>query len=62
MTGLQVVLGDASTIEARGGKKATDDEVEKIVRKTMLGNQETLGILEQAHGTDSLYPERRFVT
>jgi uncharacterized protein len=47
MTVLQVVLGDASTIEARSGKKATDDEVEKIVRKTMLGNQETLGILEQ---------------
>ena len=47
MTVLQVVLGDASTIEARGGNKATDDEVEKIVRKTVLGNQETLGILEQ---------------
>jgi uncharacterized protein len=47
MTVLQVVLGDASTIEARGGKKATDDEVEKIVRKTMLGNTETIGILEQ---------------
>ena len=44
---LQVVLGDASMIEARAGHKATDDEVEKIVRKTMLGNQETIGILEQ---------------
>jgi uncharacterized protein YqeY len=44
---LQVVLGDASTLEARSGKKASDEEVEKLIRKTMLGNQETLGILEQ---------------
>jgi hypothetical protein len=44
---LQVVLGDASTAEARSGKKPTDEEVEKLIRKTMLGNQETLGILEQ---------------
>ena len=47
MTVLQVVLGDASMIEARSGHKATDDEMEKLIRKTMLGNQETLGILEQ---------------
>ena len=47
MTVLQVVLGDASMIEARSGKKATDDEIEKLVRKTMLGNQETIAILEQ---------------
>src|SRR5262249_1340326 len=44
---LQVVLGDASMIEARTGKKASDEEVEKLIRKTMLGNQETLAILEQ---------------
>jgi len=43
---LQVVLGDASTAEARSGKKPTDEEVEKMIRKTMLGNQETLTILE----------------
>jgi uncharacterized protein YqeY len=44
---LQVVLGDASMIEARSGKKASDDEVEKLIRKTMQGNQETLEILQQ---------------
>lgn len=44
---LQVVLGDASMIEARTGKKATDEEVEKLIRKTMLGNQETLALLEK---------------
>lgn len=44
---LQVVLGDASMIEARSGKKASDDEVEKLIRKTLLGNQETLALMEQ---------------
>ncbi len=47
MAVLQVVLGDAGTAEARSGKKPTDDEVEKIIRKTMLGNQETMGLMEQ---------------
>jgi hypothetical protein len=50
---LQVVLGDASMIEARSGKKASDEEVEKLIRKTMLGNQETLSILEQKGMTGS---------
>ncbi len=44
---LQVVLGDASTAEARSGTPPTDEAVEKLIRKTMLGNQETLTILEQ---------------
>jgi len=47
MAVLQVVLGDASTLEARSGNKASDEEVEKLIRKTILGNQETLSILEQ---------------
>jgi uncharacterized protein YqeY len=47
MAVLQVVLGDASMVEARTGKKPTDEEVEKLMRKTILGNQETLGLLEQ---------------
>jgi uncharacterized protein YqeY len=44
---LQVVLGDASTLEARSGKPASDEEVEKLIRKTMLGNQETLDLIRQ---------------
>src|SRR5262245_39570191 len=44
---LQVVLGEVSTAEARSGKTPGDDEVEKIIRKVILGNQETLGHLEQ---------------
>jgi uncharacterized protein YqeY len=47
LTVLQVVLGEASTAEARSGKKPGDDEVEKLIRKTILGNQETLGLMEQ---------------
>jgi hypothetical protein len=47
LTVLQVVLGDASTAQARSGRPPGDEEVEKLIRKTMLGNQETLGILEQ---------------
>jgi uncharacterized protein YqeY len=50
---LQVVLGDASMHEARTGKQANDDEVEKLIRKTLLGNQETMTILEQRGMTSS---------
>jgi uncharacterized protein YqeY len=52
---LQVVLGDASTLEARSGKTASDEEVEKLIRKTLLGNQETMTLLEQRGmtGTDN---------
>jgi uncharacterized protein len=44
---LQVVLGDATMAEARAGKAPSDEEVEKIIRRTMLGNQETMGLMEQ---------------
>jgi len=44
---LQVILGEASTIEARSGKKASDDEIEKIVRKLVVGNTETIELLKQ---------------
>lgn len=44
---LQVVLGEASTAEARSGKAPGDDEVEKIIRKTILGNEETMGLMKQ---------------
>jgi uncharacterized protein len=44
---LQVVLGEASMHEGRTGKKPADEEVEKLIRKTILGNQETLGLLQQ---------------
>ncbi len=47
MSVLQVVLGDASMVEARTGQKPGDEEVEKLMRKTMLGNQETMDLMAQ---------------
>jgi uncharacterized protein len=47
MGSLQVILGDASMIEARSGKKATDEEIEKIIRKLVVGNTETIDLLKQ---------------
>jgi uncharacterized protein YqeY len=39
---LSVILGDISTAEARGGKDVTDAEVEKLLRKMVESNTETL--------------------
>jgi uncharacterized protein len=47
MGALQVILGDASMIEARTGKKASDEEIEKIVRKLVVGNVETIELLKK---------------
>jgi uncharacterized protein YqeY len=43
---LRVVLGDVSTLEVRAGKTITDDDVAKVVRKVMQGNEETMGYLK----------------
>jgi len=53
MTLLQVLLGEASTAEARSGKKPTDEEMEKIIRKTAAGVTETLDILQKRGMTSS---------
>jgi uncharacterized protein YqeY len=47
MATLQVILGDASMIEARSGKKASDEEIEKIIRKLVVGNTETIAMLKE---------------
>jgi uncharacterized protein YqeY len=39
---LSVILGDISTAEARTGKDASDADVEKLVRKLVESNTETL--------------------
>lgn len=54
---LQVVLGEATMAEARSGKAPTDEEVEKIIRKTILGNQETMGLMEQKGLINDTYPK-----
>jgi uncharacterized protein YqeY len=43
---LSVILGDISTAEARGGKEVTDAEVEKLLRKMVESNTETLTQLQ----------------
>src|SRR5271168_2380533 len=67
MSALQVILGDASMIEGRTGKKATDDEIEKIVRKLVVGNTETIELLRQKGmgdnpDVDKREAENRFLT
>jgi uncharacterized protein YqeY len=39
---LSVILGDISTAEARSGKEAPDADVEKLLRKMVESNTETL--------------------
>jgi uncharacterized protein YqeY len=53
MNALQVVLGDASMVEARTGKKATDDEIDKMIRKLVVGNNETMELLRQKGMTEN---------
>jgi uncharacterized protein len=44
---LQVVLGELSMMGTGTGKPVSDEVVEKVVRKTMLGNQQTLALLQE---------------
>ncbi len=46
---LSVILGDISTAEARGGKPVGDPEVEKMLRKMVESNTETIGQMK-SHG------------
>jgi uncharacterized protein len=46
---LSVILGDVATAEARAGKEVPDAEVEKLVRKMVESNLETLAQLK-SHG------------
>ena len=46
---LSVILGDISTAEARGGKDIADAEVEKLLRKMVESNTETVSQLK-THG------------
>lgn len=46
---LSVILGDVATQEARSGKEMPDAEVEKLVRKMVESNAETLAQLK-SHG------------
>ncbi len=49
---LSVILGDIATGEARSGKDLPDAEVEKMLRKLMEANAETIAQLKSHHRTD----------
>ena len=49
---LSVILGDISTLEARSGKEVSDAEVEKLLRKMVESNTETLAQLKSHHRAD----------
>ena len=46
---LSVILGDISTAEARSGKDVPDAEVEKLLRKMVEANSETLAQMKAHH-------------
>lgn len=39
---LRVVLGDLSTSKSRSGKKASEDDIKRVIKKLIEGNLETL--------------------
>lgn len=49
---LQVILGDVSTLESRSGKPATDDEVERVIRKTAEANYTSLALIALGDGAE----------
>jgi uncharacterized protein len=50
---LSVILGDISTAEARTGKEASDSDVEKLLRKLVESNTETIAQLTSHHRADA---------
>ena len=49
---LSVILGDISTAEARSGKEIPDAEVEKLLRKMVESNTETVTQMKSHHRGD----------
>ena len=46
---IRVILGEASTLEARSNKPLTDEQVQSVVRKILLGNTETMGLMVKSN-------------
>lgn len=49
---LSVILGDISTAEARSGKETPDADVEKLLRKMVESNTETVNQMRSHHRAD----------
>lgn len=54
---LRVALGEIQTAEARTGGALSDDEAQKIVRKLVKSNEETLAVTVDPATTDKLKRE-----
>ncbi|MFN3167939.1 MAG: GatB/YqeY domain-containing protein [Phycisphaeraceae bacterium] len=54
---LRVVQGDIELAETRQGKPLTDDEAQKIVRKLIKSNQETLAVVQDPSAAEKLNQE-----
>ena len=54
---LRVVQGDIELAETRSGKALSDDEAQKIVRKLIKSNQETLAVNPDAQTAEKLNKE-----
>ena len=49
---LSVILGDISTAEARSGKEVPDADVEKLLRKMVESNTDTVSQMKSHHRAD----------
>ena len=54
---LRVAQGDIELAETRQGKPLTDDEAQKIVRKLIKSNQETLAVVQDPAAIEKLNKE-----
>lgn len=54
---LRVAQGDIELAETRQGKPLTDEEAQKIVRKLIKSNQETLAVVQDRSASEKLNQE-----
>jgi len=54
---LRVAQGDIELAETRQGKPLTDEEAQKIVRKLIKSNQETLAVVQDPSASEKLNQE-----
>jgi hypothetical protein len=59
---LRTALGEIQTAEARDGSALTDDAAQKIVRKLVKSNEETLAVTQDAATVAKLEEENRVLT
>lgn len=58
---LRLVVGEAQTLEARNNKVPSDEQVEKIIRKMIEGNQETINLSKNEESWAKLVEENKIL-